>query len=79
MTSIKDLQFLSSKEEKLNIRIAMSVKITHMKKFIERYRKDENQASLVQSRIKELAKLEKELVKLEGSENEKEKSKEKIT
>lgn len=58
--------FERAKEERLReqttVHHAQSVKIAHMKKFIERFRKDEKQASLVQSRIKELAKLEKELV-----------------
>jgi len=39
---------------------AQQMKIQKMKEFIERFKKDENQASLVQSRMKELAKMERE-------------------
>ncbi|GAB5355415.1 hypothetical protein AAMO2058_000203500 [Amorphochlora amoebiformis] len=39
---------------------AQRLKISHMKQFIERYRKDESKASLVQSRVKELQKMERE-------------------
>jgi ATPase subunit of ABC transporter with duplicated ATPase domains len=41
---------------------AQQLKTATMKKFIERFRKDEKQASLVQSRIKELKKLEEDLL-----------------